>query len=134
MCRPNFSAAGRARRLRVAQVGAVIAVGLLVALVVSGAGWPWRLLVGLPAGAALVSGLQVRRNTCVAHAATGVFENEDFTTTKVEDELRPLGRNLATSAAHGAAQIAMGETLGTTCLLGVICAARCAPPVCPGAT
>lgn len=95
MCRPNFSAAGRARRLRVAQVGAVITVGLLVALVVTGAGWPWRLLVGLPAGAALVSGLQVRRNTCVAHAATGVFENEDFTTTKVEEEFAAASRRVA---------------------------------------
>ena len=95
MCRPNFSAAGRARRLRVAQIGALITVGLLVALVVTDAGWPWRLLVGLPAGAALVSGLQVRRNTCVAHAATGVFENEDFTTTKVEEEFAAASRRVA---------------------------------------
>ena len=53
------------------------------------------MLCCLPAGAALVSGLQVRRNTCVAHAATGVFENEDFSTTKVEEEFAAASRRVA---------------------------------------
>ena len=94
-CRPNFSAAGRRRRTRVAQVGAVLTIAGLAAVIALDAAWPWRLLVALPAGMALVSGLQVRRNTCVAHAATGVFENEDMTTTKVEEEFAAASRRVA---------------------------------------
>ncbi len=96
-CRPNFSAAGRRRRARVAQIGAVLAIATLVGLVWIDAAWPWRLLVGLPAGAAFVSGLQVRRNTCVAHAATGMFENEDLTTTKVDETFAAASRRVATT-------------------------------------
>lgn len=95
MCRPNFSAAGRRRRTRVAQVGALLAVVLFVALVAIDASWWLRLLVALPAGAALVSGLQVRRNTCVAHAATGSFENEDMTLTKVDEVFAAASRRVA---------------------------------------
>lgn len=94
-CRPNFSGPGRRRRLRVAQVSAVLAVALLAALVAVDASWPLRLLVGLPAGGAFISGLQVRRNTCIAHAATGSFENEDFTTTKVEAAFAAESRRVA---------------------------------------
>lgn len=94
-CRPNFSAAGRRRRTRAAQIGAVLAIVLLVTVVALDASWPWRLLVALPAGMAFVSGLQVRRNTCVAHAASGVLENEDFTTTKVEEEFAAASRRVA---------------------------------------
>jgi hypothetical protein len=94
-CRPNFSAAGRRRRTRVAQVGAVLAVVLFVGLVATDAAWVWRLLVALPAGAAFVSGLQVRRNTCVAHARTGSFENEDMSITKVDEVFAAASRKVA---------------------------------------
>jgi len=94
-CRPNFSAAGRRRRARVAQIGAVVAVVLFVALALVHAPWPLRLIVGLPAGAAFISGLQVRRNTCVAHARTGMFENDDFTTTKVDEAFAAASRRVA---------------------------------------
>jgi hypothetical protein len=94
-CRPNFSAAGRRRRKTAAQVAGVIAVIALVALVYFDASWLWRLLVGLPAAGALVSGLQVTRNTCVAHAATGSFENEDLSLTKVDEEFAAASRRVA---------------------------------------
>lgn len=109
-CRPNFSAAGRRRRLRVAQIAGVTAVGTLLGAIALDAHWPARLLVALPAGAALVSGLQVRRNTCVAHAATGTFENDDMTTTKVDEAFAAASRRVAASiwrdALLGAAVVA----------------------------
>jgi hypothetical protein len=67
----------------------------LFAAVALGASGPWRLSVGLPAAAAAISGLQVRRNTCVAHGATGSFEHEDFTTTKVEAAFAEASRRVA---------------------------------------
>jgi hypothetical protein len=97
MCRPNFSAAGRKRRTLVAQIAGALAVVLLVSLVAVDAWWPLRLLVALPAGAAFVSGLQVRRNTCVAHAATGSFENEDMTLTKVDEAFAAASRRVAST-------------------------------------
>ena len=95
MCRPNFSAAGRRRRTRIAIFGAVLALVTLAALIAVGAWWPLRLLVALPAGLALVSGLQVRRNTCVAHAATGTFENEDFSRKRVDEAFAAASRRVA---------------------------------------
>jgi len=84
-CRPNFSGAGRRRRRNIAIAGVVLTVLFLGAAIALDLWAPLRLLAGVPAGLALVSGLQVRRNTCVAHAATGRFENEDLTTSEVED-------------------------------------------------
>ncbi len=66
--------------------GAVLTLLFLGAAIALDLAWPFRLLVAIPAGMALVSGLQVTRNTCVAHAATGRFEHDDLTTSKVEDE------------------------------------------------
>lgn len=94
-CRPNFSAAGRKRRTRFAWAGAGVSAALFVGLMVVGASWPWRLLVGLPVAMTVISGLQVRRNTCVAHAATGMIEAEDFTTTKADEEFAAASRKVA---------------------------------------
>lgn len=95
VCQPNFSAAGRKRRRRVSLVAGVVAVvGLLAALwlhVPAGL----RALVALPAAVSVLSGLQVRRNTCVAHAATGTFEHEDFTTSKVDAALAAASKRVA---------------------------------------
>jgi hypothetical protein len=94
-CRPNFSGAGRRRRRNAAIAMSVVAVLMLVAFVALDVSWPVRLLLGVPVGGALISELQVRRNTCVAHAATGVIENEDFSTTKVEEEFAAASRKVA---------------------------------------
>lgn len=74
---------------------AVLGLVMLVAFVALDVSWPVRLLLGVPVGGALISELQVRRNTCVAHAATGVFENEDMSTTKVEAEFAAASRKVA---------------------------------------
>ena len=94
-CRPNFSGAGRRRRRNVAIVLAIVAVVMLGAFVALDVAWPIRLLLGVPVGGAVISELQVRRNTCIAHAATGVFENEDMSTTKVEEEYAAASRKVA---------------------------------------
>lgn len=94
-CRPNFGAAGRKRRRMVAIVGAVTAVALLGAMVALELGWAWRLLVGVPAGMALISGLQVTRNTCVKHAMSGEIEDEELRTTKADAALAEASRKVA---------------------------------------
>lgn len=111
-CRPNFSGAGRRRRRNVAIVMAIVAVVMLGAFVALDVAWPIRLLLGVPVGGAVISELQVRRNTCIAHAATGVFENEDMSTTKVDEEFAAASRKVAATiwrdgviAAIGAAAL-----------------------------
>jgi len=94
-CRANISGPGRRRRTQFSAVFAVIALASLVGVVAAHASWPWRLLVGLPTAMAVLSGLQVRRNTCVAHAMKGTFEHEDFSTTKVEEEFAAASRKVA---------------------------------------
>lgn len=84
----------------------------LVAALALDLGWPLRLLVGAPAGAAFVSGLQVTRNTCVAHAATGRFEHDDLTTSAVEDaaflaESRRVARTIWRDGILGAIVVAL---------------------------
>jgi hypothetical protein len=94
-CRANFSGAGRKRRRNIASALAVLSVNLLVMCVVFGLRWELRLLIAVPAMAAAISGLQVTRNTCVAHAATGTFEHEDFSTTRVDAALAAASRKVA---------------------------------------
>jgi hypothetical protein len=101
-CRANISGPGRRRRTRVAAVLGVLTFVLLVGMVLTGTRAPWRLLVGLPAAAAVMTGLQVRRNTCVAHAAAGTFEHEDFSVTKVEAEFAAASRKVAGTIARDA--------------------------------
>jgi hypothetical protein len=84
-CKANISAAGRRRRVRVGFVSLGISVALLVALVALRAPWYWRLLLFLPASLSAVGFLQARRHTCVARAAEGTFEHDDFSTTKAPD-------------------------------------------------
>lgn len=116
-CRPNFSAAGRKRRRNVAIVGAVLAVGMMGAFVGFHVWWPLRLLVVLPAGAAFVSGLQVTRNTCVAHAATGMFEGEDMRLSKVDEVFAEASRKVAATiwrdSALGMAAVALVAALSS---------------------
>jgi hypothetical protein len=62
---------------------------------VLGVRWELRLLLGFPAMTAAISGLQVTRNTCVAHAAAGTFEHEDFSTTRADAALAEASRKVA---------------------------------------
>lgn len=94
-CRPNFSGPGRRRRRKVALGAGVVGVGMLAALVLTGSPASARALVALPFAAAALTGLQVTRNTCVAHAAAGTFEHEDFSTTKVDAAFAEASRKVA---------------------------------------
>ena len=96
-CRPNFSAAGRKRRTMAAWVMGLATVGLFATALVLGAGVWWRALVAVPAMMTTITGLQVRRNTCVAHARMGPFEHEDFSTTKADERDLVESRKVAAS-------------------------------------
>ncbi len=95
VCQPNFSAAGRKRRRTVSIVAGVFTVVALVASIWLQVAPGWRALIALPAAVSVLSGLQVRRNTCVAHAANGTFEHEDFSTTKVDAALAAASKRVA---------------------------------------
>lgn len=94
-CRPNFSASGRKRRQTVAAFFAAVTVVGLVDVIVMQTSPLVRASVGLPAFLAAVGWLQVRRNTCVAHAAKGTFEHDDFSASKVDAEQAAASRRVA---------------------------------------
>lgn len=94
-CRPNFSAAGRKRRKNVAIISGVVAVVGLVAAIALNVPPLLRLLVALPAMFSVICGLQVTRNTCVAHARTGSIEGEDFSLTKADAEFAAASKRVA---------------------------------------
>lgn len=95
VCKPNFSGPGRVRRLRFGWVMALAAVAMFVAFVLAHSSWYIRLAVFVPSAMAAVSLLQVTRNTCVAHAAKGTFEHDDFSTTKQSDDDAAASRRVA---------------------------------------
>jgi hypothetical protein len=113
-CRPNFSAAGRVRRQRVGWSLAAVSVVSTGALIALHTPWTVRLLVALPVMAAAVSLLQVSRHTCVAHAALGTFEHDDFSVTKQSEADAAASRRVARSIYRDAA------------LIGLLCAALAA--------
>lgn len=110
-CRPNFSGAGRRRRLNVARVAFVLTAALFAAFIVIGAGWQLRLLLALPAMLGFTSYLQVTRNTCVAHAGAGTFEHEDFSTTKVDAALAEASRKVAKTIVRDGVLLGAAVTL-----------------------
>jgi len=95
VCKPNISAAGRRRRTYVGYAGVAIGVALLAASIVLR--WPFylRATVFVPAALAARGFLQVSRNTCVARAAEGTFENDDFSTVKAPDDEVAASRKVA---------------------------------------
>jgi hypothetical protein len=95
VCRPNISRAGRIRRTRIGY--GMVGFGLVLFAVTLGlhAAWWARALVFLPAMMAAITLLQVSRNTCVAHAAKGTFEHDDFSTTPQSDEDAAASKRVA---------------------------------------
>ena len=94
-CKPNISGAGRRRRQRVGVIFVIVSLVLAAVLVALHVAWYIRLSLFFPVAAATVSLLQVRRNTCVAHAAKGTFEREDFSTTKQSEGDATASRRVA---------------------------------------
>lgn len=120
VCRPNFSAAGRKRRTLAAWVFAGITGAVLISVIAFHAPLWWRALVAIPAMMTAITGLQVRRNTCVAHARMGTIEHEDFSTTKAaEAELQASRRVAATIYRDGVlAGVVLGALAAGSSLLG----------------
>ncbi len=94
-CTPNISSSGRRRRRGVGYVAAVFSVVLTLAFIVTRAAWFVRLVVLAPAALSAVGFLQASRGTCIAHAATGKIEHEDFSTTKAPAEELATSRVVA---------------------------------------
>jgi hypothetical protein len=107
VCRPNISGAGRRRRQRVGYVAVLVLVALLAFFIASHVAWYWRGLLCLPGALAAVSLLQVRRNTCIARAAEGTFEHEDFSTTKAPDAEVSASRRVAARILRDSALIGL---------------------------
>jgi hypothetical protein len=107
VCRPNISSAGRRRRRLVGYVAAAVAVAFLAGLAFTHAAWWWRTLVFLPAAMAAVGFLQASRSTCIAHAASGTFEHEDFSKTPAADEDVAASRKMAASIRRDAVLIGL---------------------------
>jgi hypothetical protein len=84
-CKANISAAGRRKRVRVGTLSLIVSIALLILFVALRASWAWRLLLFFPTSMMAVGFLQARRNTCIARAAEGTFEHDDFSTTKAPD-------------------------------------------------
>lgn len=111
LCKPNFSGAGRARRLRIGWSLVAASFAVAVSTFVTAAPWYVRLVVFLPAAGAAVSLLQVSRHTCVAHAALGTFEHDDFTTTQQSAEDAAASRRVARTIYRD------GLLIGVSCAL-----------------
>jgi len=110
-CRPNISGAGRRRRLRIGYVATVVSLGLLALFIARGSAWYLRALIFIPAGLAAVSLLQVRRNTCVARAAEGTFEHEDFSRTPAPADDVAASRRVAAGIRRDSLLIALASAI-----------------------
>jgi hypothetical protein len=106
-CRPNISPAGKRRRSQVGYVAMAIALLLVGVLVALRSPWYLRALAGLPAALAAVSLLQVRRNTCVARAAEGTFEHDDFSKTPAPPDEVAASRRVASGIMRDSALIGL---------------------------
>jgi len=95
VCKPNISAAGRRRRRLVGYVASGIAVAMVAGFVFGHVAWWWRTLVFMPTALAAIGFLQASRGTCIAHAANGTFEHEDFSTTKAAEDEVSASRRVA---------------------------------------
>jgi len=110
-CRPNISGAGRRRRLRIGYIATLVSLGLLALFIARGSAWYLRALVFVPAGLAAVSLLQVRRNTCIARAAEGTFEHEDFSRTPAPADDVAASRRVAAGIRRDSLLIALASAM-----------------------
>jgi hypothetical protein len=85
-CRPNISKAGIRRRIGIGLVSSALTALLVVSLVIARARWYLCLIVFVPAFTAAIGFLQAGRKTCVARAAEGTFEHDDFSKTPAEQD------------------------------------------------
>jgi hypothetical protein len=89
------------------------AVTLVVGAAFIATGLPWfvRLALCLPAMAAASGFLQASRITCVGRARQGVFENEDFTSSPMNDADVRASRTVASTITRDAVLIGIAAAL-----------------------
>jgi hypothetical protein len=86
-CKANINAKGRRQRTRMGWATGAFSVALLGYFMARHSPMGARALVGLPAMMSAAGFLQVRRNTCVALAATGQREGDAGLETAPADEV-----------------------------------------------
>jgi hypothetical protein len=116
LCKPNISGAGIRRRAQLGAVSAVVAVGLAMTIIAVRARWAWCLTVFVPATLAAVNFLQAGRKTCVARAAEGTFEHEDFSRTPAAEDDATRSRELATKITRDSMLIGFASVVATIVL------------------
>jgi hypothetical protein len=111
ICKPNISASGRRRRSIFGIANVALGVALLAALIVLK--WPFylRATVFVPAAMAAIGFLQAMRNTCVARAKEGTFENDDFSTVRASDDDVAASRKVAAGIMRDALLIGLACAL-----------------------
>jgi hypothetical protein len=106
-CKPNISPRGRRRRRRFGfeMTGVtLVMVGVSAALDL---GWYWRALAGVPASLAAVGFLQARHNTCIARAAEGTFENDDYSKVPAPRDEVAASRDVARTIRRDAGAVGL---------------------------
>ncbi len=88
-------------------MGAIVSVAGLGVMLALNTPPALRAMIGFPVFLTAVCALQVRRNTCVKHAAAGVFEHEDFSTTPVSTDDARASKHTAMSIWRDAAIFAI---------------------------
>ncbi len=96
VCRPNISPAGIRKRIRFGALSAALTVVISVSMTIARVRWYWCFAVFVPAALAGVGFLQAGRKTCVARAAEGTFEHDDFSKTPAPEEDVIRSREVAT--------------------------------------
>ena len=109
VCKPNISAAGKKRRIVFGWVASALGVGLVALAVALHWHWYLRATLFFPAALAATGFLQAWRSTCVARAAEGTFENDDFTTTKAPDDEVAASRKVASTIKRDALLIGLAS-------------------------
>jgi hypothetical protein len=107
VCKPNISGAGRRRRKNVALMAAIVSVVGLGLMLAMGANATTRAMIGFPVFMTALCVLQVKRNTCVKHAASGMFENSDFSTTPSQETDAKNSRRVALTIWRDSALVAL---------------------------
>ena len=108
LCPPNISEAGVRRRMRFGAISTALTVLLGGSVIVARARWLWSAAVFVPAFVAAIGFLQAARRTCVARAAEGTFEHEDFSKTPAAEDNAARSREVATTIMRDSLLISVG--------------------------
>jgi hypothetical protein len=108
LCPPNISEAGVRRRMRFGAISTVLTVVLAGCVILTRARWFWSAAVFVPAYVAAIGFLQAGRRTCVARAAEGTFEHEDFSKTPAAEDNAARSREVATTIMRDSLLISVG--------------------------